>query len=237
VYGRPGIIYGFHGCDRRIGEEVLASHSHHLKRSQNEYDWLGNGIYFWESSPERALDFAREAKRNAKITRGTIRHPYVIGAVIELGNCLNLLDHAGLMEMQFAHKTLVELSEQRGEKLPANAARDPSNAYLLRFLDCAVLETLHTYRQQAGLPAYDTVVGAMWEGCELYKGAGLFDKNHVQICVRNSDCIKAYFRVREIEGTDLFRWDTHPLQPSIPSSFPDRTALAPSRKRPGTHRK
>lgn len=213
MYGRPGVVYGFHGCDRRVGEDVLASHSHHLKRSQNEYDWLGNGIYFWESSPERALDFAREAQRKTKITRGSIKFPYVIGAVIELGNCLNLLDHAGLMEMRFVHQYLSELSERQGKPLPANRGRDPSNAYLMRFLDCAVLETLHEYREEAKLPPYDTVVGALWEGEELYPGAGLTDKNHVQICVRNSECIKGYFRVREIEGVDLQRWNTHPLNP------------------------
>ncbi len=55
MYGRPGVIYGFHGCDRRVGEAVLASHTQHLKSSKNDYDWLGHGIYFWEASPERGL--------------------------------------------------------------------------------------------------------------------------------------------------------------------------------------
>lgn len=70
MYGRPGIIYGFHGCDRRTGEAVLASHVQHLRSSSNDYDWLGHGIYFWEASPERGLEFAREARFAAKSHKG-----------------------------------------------------------------------------------------------------------------------------------------------------------------------
>lgn len=68
MYGRPGVIHGFHGCDRRVGETVLSSHTQHLKSSRNDYDWLGHGIYFWEASPERGLEFARAAKVRKKIS-------------------------------------------------------------------------------------------------------------------------------------------------------------------------
>jgi hypothetical protein len=213
MYGRPGIIYGFHGCDKQVGEAVLASHTQHLKASENVYDWLGHGIYFWEASPERGLQFAREAKIRKKISKGRIRHPYVIGAVIELGNSLNLLDHAGLMEMQAAYQMFKVSAEAEGKQLPSNKFKDQSGAYTTRGLDCAVLEYLHRNRSDANLPAYDTVIGAIWEGKELYDGAGVADKNHIQICIRNEQCIRGYFRVREVDGEDLSRWDTHPLRP------------------------
>lgn len=67
-------------------------------------------------------------------------------------------------------------------------------------------------REDAQLPAYDTVLGALREGKELYAGAGVIDKNHIQICVRNEQCIRGYFRVRELAGEDLSRWDRHPLR-------------------------
>jgi hypothetical protein len=212
MYGRPGVIYGFHGCDRRVGEAVLASHIEHLKFSGNEYDWLGHGIYFWEASPERGLEFARAAKVRRKISQGNIRYPYVVGAVIELGNCLNLLDHSGLMEMRAAHQMLRSLAEAEGKQLPVNSFKDASGAYLVRALDCAVLEYLHRIRMDANLPAYDTVVGALWEGNDLYDDAGVTDKNHMQICIRNEECIRGYFRVRELEGVNLSRWDSHPYR-------------------------
>lgn len=212
MYGRPGVIYGFHGCDRRVGEVVLASHTQHLKASKNDYDWLGHGICFWEASPERALEFAREAKASGKISQGKIRFPYVVGAVIELGNCLNLLDHAGLMEMRMAHQILKSIAEAEGKRLPSNKFKDKSGAYRVRALDCAVLEYLHSVRLDANLPAYDTVIGALWEGNDLYDDAGLTDKNHIQICVRNNEYIRGYFRVRELKGVDLAQWDSHPYR-------------------------
>lgn len=219
MYGRPGVIYGFHGCDRRVGEAVLISHTQHLKASENIYDWLGHGIYFWEASPERGLEFAREAKIRKKITKGKIHHPYVVGAVIELGNCLNLLDHAGLMEMRTAHQMLKASAEAEGKQLPLNEFKDKSGAYLTRALDCAVLEYLHRTRTDAALPAYDTVIGALWEGNDLYDLAGVTDKNHMQICVRNAECVRGYFRVRELEGVNLSRWDTHPHRARLASSL------------------
>jgi hypothetical protein len=219
MYGRPGVIYGFHGCDRRVAEAVLASHTRHLKSSMNDYDWLGHGIYFWEASPERGLEFARDAKIRKIISQGRVRHPYVVGAIIELGNCLNLLDHAGLMEMRTAYHMLKALAEAEGKQLPSNRFRDRSGAYLVRALDCAVLEYLHQARMDAHLPADDSVVGALWEGNDLYDDAGVTDKNHMQVCVRSEECVRGYFRVRELEGVNLSRWDSHPYRARF-STFP-----------------
>jgi len=54
----PYFVFGFHGCDRDVAEKILSSSSEHLKLSKNDYDWLGNGIYFGENNPERALQYA-----------------------------------------------------------------------------------------------------------------------------------------------------------------------------------
>ena len=51
-------VLGYHGCDRKVGEAVLAGKKE-LKQSKNEHDWLGHGIYFWENNPQRALDWAK----------------------------------------------------------------------------------------------------------------------------------------------------------------------------------
>lgn len=42
-------VLGYHGCDRAVGEKVLAN-KEHLRASDNDYDWLGTGIYFWETA-------------------------------------------------------------------------------------------------------------------------------------------------------------------------------------------
>lgn len=45
----PNLIIAFHGCDQKTFDNVLYHHNP-LSGSQNDYDWLGNGIYFWEQN-------------------------------------------------------------------------------------------------------------------------------------------------------------------------------------------
>lgn len=203
----PAFVLAFHGCDRSVGERILGSTTQHLTPSQNGYDWLGNGIYFWESSPRRALEFALESQRHRHITKGRIRHPFVIGAVIDLGRCLNLLDAAGLEEMRGVYASFRQDADDGKYAMPRNSVRDSAGCFLVRKLDCAVIEGVHAFRQKAWLTPYESVRAALWEGDALYDGAGHLSKNHIQICVRNPRSIKGYFRVREIDGFDVSSWD------------------------------
>ncbi|MFZ2726272.1 MAG: hypothetical protein WAX77_08490 [Methylococcaceae bacterium] len=43
----------------------------------------------------------------------------------------------------------------------------------------------------------DSVRGMFPEGKELYNGAGFREKNHIQLCVVNPNCIIAYFQPRK----------------------------------------
>lgn len=70
----------------------LLNGSDELRPSTNPWDWLGPGIYFWEQNPSRALTYAEEAARQQQKFSGRIRTPFVIGAIIELGECLNLME-------------------------------------------------------------------------------------------------------------------------------------------------
>lgn len=132
---------------------ILQSPRRHLRPSSNDYDWLGSGIYFWENDPERAMQFATEGVRG-KVTRGAIKEPFVIGAVIDLGLCCNLFDQAALQELRQAHHTLRDTFNDFGLELPENA-----KGHLLRPLDRMVIEHMHLLRQRidGGLPPYQTV--------------------------------------------------------------------------------
>jgi hypothetical protein len=46
--------------------------------------------------------------------------------------------------------------------------------------------------------AFDSVRGVFVEGKELYPSAGFREKNHIQLCIRNPNCIKGYFHPQEI---------------------------------------
>ncbi len=186
----PGLVFGFHGCDKATGERVLATQNEHLAASQNAHDWLGEGIYFWEWSPQRAEEFAEQAVRDPRLTKGKIIDPFVLGAVIDLGRCCNLLDVAALKEVKEAHNFLVVTQKAAAAPMPQNKGTDRA----ARFLDQAVITTMHQVRDVCQLAPYDTVRGAFWEGADLYEGSSFAAKNHVQIAVRNRQCIKAYFR-------------------------------------------
>lgn len=90
---RAGLVLGFHGCDRSVRDKVVSVEGGLLLPSMNDYDWLGNGVYFWENNSKRALEFAQYLSKNAPHnSKQKIEEPAVIGAVIDLGYCLDLLD-------------------------------------------------------------------------------------------------------------------------------------------------
>src|SRR5580704_18446395 len=97
----PGLSYqrmvvGYHGCDAEVVANILLD-DQKLTPRENDYDWLGRGIYFWEHGPRRAYDWARdEARRSPK----KIRTPSVLGAYINLGQCFDLLDTANTRLLQ-----------------------------------------------------------------------------------------------------------------------------------------
>ncbi len=192
----PGFVLGFHGCDRKVGEKVISG-PEHLKRSDNEYDWLGSGIYFWENNPSRALDYARLIKAQPERCKEKVTEPFVVGAIINLGYCLNLLEHDNLKILNKGYKLVQYASDKFGTPLPENENVDGSSDLLLRKLDRAVIESIHAFNKDKIQREYDSVRAVFVEGDPLYPGAGFREKNHIQICIRNPDCIKGYFRVRK----------------------------------------
>ncbi len=181
-------ILGYHGCDRAVAEKVLSGVD--FKPSQNDFDWLGPGIYFWEANPIRGLEFAEELRRLKRGPR--IQTPAVVGAIVELGLCLDLTTSAGVQHVRSAHRRLVQIASAAGYVLPKN-----SPDQLRRNLDCAVIRMLHDIREEAGDAPIDTVRGVFLEGDPIFDGSGFYAKTHIQICVRNPKCIKGVFRVSE----------------------------------------
>ena len=177
-------ILGYHGCDVAVGEQLLAGKS--FAQSNNDYDWLGPGIYFWEANPQRGLEFAKESKRRGS----NVSKPFVIGAIIELGLCLDLTTSSGLEWVKIAYTSLEEVAHAASLTLPSNT-RDQTR----RNLDCAVIRRLHTILETQKQPPIDTLKGVFTEGEPVYPGAGFREKTHIQIAVRNSRCIKGVFRV------------------------------------------
>ena len=180
------LLVAYHGCDLKVARR-LAAGEEELRPSKNPYDWLGNGQYGWQDSQERGWQWALQAAKE-----GRIKTPAVIGMVIDPQHCLNLVEKEALDLVRDAYQAYRQLCAASGMMEERNRGVD----LRARYLDCAVFETLHANRVSQGLPAFDTVRGFFVEGTELYPGAGLRDRDHIQICVRNPQCIKGYFLPR-----------------------------------------
>ncbi|MBI2497021.1 MAG: hypothetical protein HYV75_03555 [Opitutae bacterium] len=189
-------VLGFHGCDESVGEKVLAGKDH-LKPSANDYDWLGHGIYFWENSPKRARHWAEFLASRPTKTKTPIKRPFVLGAVIDLGNCLDLTEAASLAFVRRSYDDMKMGFETIGLDLPKNEPGAKGDEDLLkRKLDCAVINYAHALREddEDGLNPFDSVRGAFAEGEPLYAGAKIMAKTHIQVCVRKPSSIRGYFR-------------------------------------------
>lgn len=103
--------------------------------------------------------------------------------------------------------------KQSNKVLPRNRdlANDNHKDKILRELDCSVIEFMHNEIlkqvrsdiQNKGFPEYkifDSTRGMFTEGGPVFKGSGIFEKNHIQICIRNPNRIQGFFTPRkEIE--------------------------------------
>jgi hypothetical protein len=196
---KTGLVLGFHGCDESIVDNILLG-KEDLKKSDNTYDWLGHGVYFWENSPSRALEFAKYLRDHPQKAKNPIKVPAVIGSVIDLGYCLDFTDYSNLQLLKDGYDLLMAAISKSGIKL-ANKPIGENKDLLLRDLDCAVIETLHSLREpKSDLRSFDSVRGVFWEGADIYPNAGFKEKNHIQICIRNKNCIKGYFLPRQLNS-------------------------------------
>ncbi len=188
---QPFSVIGFHSCERELGLRVLNGATE-LKPSLNSWDWLADGIYFWEQNPLRALQYAQESASGIQFNKKAIQVSFVLGAIIDLGNCLNLLENSSLELLSDSYDNFRQTVDNAGKVLPQNRGNN-------RALDCAVIRHIHQSNESEGLPPYDTVRSAFHEGEETCPGATFSSRLHIQVCVRNSACIKGFFLPRPLK--------------------------------------
>jgi len=138
--GETGSIIAYHRCDRETVAEPVFAGKAELVPSNNPYDWLGAGIYFWERDYHRARDWAqRRAARNAPGSRPMVT-PYDVGALIDPRHCLDLVTYRPVQLLQEAHEQMGAAFKSQGRELPTNRGEDIAP---IRELDCAVIQFLH----------------------------------------------------------------------------------------------
>jgi hypothetical protein len=200
---RPNTIIGFHGCDASIANSLI-NNPEDIKISTEKYDWLGHGVYFWENNYVRAMEWALAKKAEGKITT-----PAVVGAVLQLNRCCDFLDMKFIKVLQQYYKIMEIEYKFSGKKMPENIdiPNDLHKNKLLRILDCTTIEFMHSKISEQieedlnnhGFSVYtrfDSTRGVFTEGGPAFHGAQILEKSHIQICIRNFNCIKGFFKPR-----------------------------------------
>lgn len=169
-------VIGYHACRREVADRLLDGDP--FRPSRNDWDWLGSGVYFWEFGHQRAHDWAGQWPRLAG------KDFAVVGAILQLGNCLDLLDtdHTGRLT-EFATEYV-----EAGTPLPANAGAK-------RLGDCFVINSYCARMEIAGAP-FHTVRGLFQEGEPIMAGSAILRENHIQIVARRPEAIVGLFRPR-----------------------------------------
>ncbi|WP_295620376.1 hypothetical protein [Chamaesiphon sp. GL140_3_metabinner_50] len=80
-------VYAYHGTSQTKAASILKNG---FLASDNDYDWLGTGIYFFQDAPMRAKQWATEQHP---------QEPSVICARIQLDNCVDLITEYYLIEI------------------------------------------------------------------------------------------------------------------------------------------
>jgi hypothetical protein len=170
---RTLIVHGYHGTSQTKAINILKNG---FLASDNDYDWLGTGIYFFQDAPVRAKQWATQQHPN---------NPAVICALIQLENCIDLFD----VGWQPALKNMYNLFIERHKLLNLPLPKQSPHSSKAHRLDCAFLNFVHEFILRQGR-SIDSIRATFIEGERLFPNSAIFDLAHVQIAIRNPALIQ-----------------------------------------------
>jgi hypothetical protein len=178
----PIQVFRYHGTSREKANTIL-SEGFHL--SDNDYDWLGEGVYFFQDAPYRAMQWASQQHP---------QYPAVIRAVIQLDNCIDLLDIKWIPPLKIVYNSFREGYQRFALPFPQ---QNPTLSKAHR-LDCAFFNyTTELLRRQG--QDMETIRAVFVEGESIFPSSAIFDLAHIQITVKNTALIKDC-QLIEIDG-------------------------------------
>lgn len=140
--------------------------------SQNPFDWLGRGFYFFQDSPWRAFEWARTHHG---------KDAAVIASTISLEACADLLDPCWQELLRDADGSFVASLLEQGQDPPVNRGGN-------RARDCATINWFCERQEREG-PAIKSVRAIFLEGEPLFDGSLIYNQSHLQIAVRDPSVI------------------------------------------------
>ncbi len=162
-------VIGHHGTNKEIAGRILAQG---FEASCNPYDWLGDGAYFWQEAPLRAMEWARKTFGSSAA---------VVEAEIELRDFINLIDIEWMSWLTDVHDEYLHELKRGGKPIP----NQTEGAHRL---DRAVINFGIQILESSGLPVRG-VIGAFREGRPVFTNSALYTHSHVQIAVRDLSLI------------------------------------------------
>jgi hypothetical protein len=162
--------HGFHGTSKRAAESILRDG---FKMSRNDYDWLGDGAYFFQDAPLHAWDWAEEHFGDEAA---------VVGSIIRLENCMDFLDIQWTTVLSEIYDSFLTLLKRAGLPLPTQT----SGAHRL---DRGVINYAVGVLSERGI-SVRCVRAAFLEGVPIYPNSALFNRAHIQIAVRDAMLIE-----------------------------------------------
>lgn len=177
-------VVAFHGTQRSTAERLIAGTP--FGPSENDDDWLGHGIYFWEYAPQQAWWWAERRYGAADAA--------VVGALVRLGRCIDLLDPSNATLLTIAHRELEGALTAAGQTLKNNMNKH-------KYRDCAVFNYLFAKLGMQSIQVEST--RAVFVPLEagglprLWERSGIFRGAHIQLSVREANNILAVWPVRK----------------------------------------
>lgn len=161
----------YHGCSANAAASILSTKD--LRPSRKPYDWLGEGFYLWDRGSARAWDWAQQRIPD---------EPAVVGAIVDLTDCLDLTDLHGTRLL----RDILHEMEFTGLELPKNDGKLHELDYFLITQACERLE-------DAGF-LFSSVRGAFIEGDPIFQrednASLLHEETHIQIAIRDRSCVQ-----------------------------------------------
>lgn len=166
----PSEVIGFHGTSRDALAHLLARD---IRASDQHFEWLGTGVYFWQDSPSRARQWA-VARFGADAA--------VVVVQIDLDGCLDLLDPRWQAEVRDADFEFVLDCIANERPLPVNTDRGnhARDAATINWYCDRAAEDSHPVR---------SVRAIFEEGEPIFEGSKIRSMSHVQVAVRDLTAI------------------------------------------------
>lgn len=164
---------GYHATDKNSAESIIRTKRYNF--SNDDEDWLGKGVYFFENNITHALYWCTKYKCFPVWS--------ILESHIEGDKIIDLDDPDTFEEF---YKTYMEIKDRYKKRRDGRPRK---------ILDAVVLDIMHIKKPYdlvrgifRGVPGYD-LRNRSFERVRVFP-------HHIQLCVKNRDCIKSIEEVQ-----------------------------------------